>query len=110
RIESNWVRSDPYPTRGFRGFFTDAGGHDMQAVLQDPAGGGDGTVPIFSASSLDDPGRPAPGDHAIPLEHQPAYENTVAQVYTIQAIIALAKMRYQDRRVQLGDFPTNGPG
>jgi pimeloyl-ACP methyl ester carboxylesterase len=110
RIESNWVRNDPYPTRGFRGFFTNTGGHDMQAVLQDPAGGGDGTVPIFSASSLDDPGRPAPGDRAIPLEHQPAYEDATAQAYTIQAIIALAKMRYQDRRAQVGDFPTNGPG
>src|SRR6185295_10890891 len=48
-IESNWVRSESYPTRLFRGFLRAANGDDMQAVLQDPDGNGDGTVPVFSA-------------------------------------------------------------
>jgi hypothetical protein len=98
RIESNWVRSDPYPTRGFRGFFIDPDGGRMQAVLQDPAGDGDGTVPLASASALDDASRPPPGDPPIPLEHQPAYERPRAQQYTVAAVVALAKMRYGDLR------------
>jgi hypothetical protein len=98
RIESNWVRSEPYPKRGFRGFFTDAAGNSMQAVLQDPAGDGDGTVPRSSASALDKPGKEPPGDLAIDVEHQPAYKDEHAQEYAIQAVIALAKVRYEALR------------
>ncbi len=98
RVESNWVRSDPYPTRGFRGFFIDGNGNRMQAVLQDPAGDGDGTVPLSSSGALDDPTRPRPGDLLIAVEHQPAYESEAAENYTIRAIVALSKMRYEDRR------------
>ena len=73
-------------------------GSDMQAVLQDPAGQGDGTVPLASSRALDDARRPPPGDQELKLEHQPAYENRAAQQYTVAAIIALAKMHYEDRR------------
>jgi hypothetical protein len=109
-VESNWVRSDPYPVRGFRGFFTNAEGKSMQAVLQDPVrdgdkGDGDGTVVRSSAQKLDDPGKPAPGDRAVDVEHQPAYENADVQTFAMDAIIALCKMRYEDRRHPLGDFP-----
>lgn len=110
RVESNWRRSDPYPVRGFRGFFTNAEGKSMQAVLQDPVrdgdkGDGDGTVVRSSAQKLDDPGKPAPGDRAVDVEHQPAYENADVQTFAMDAIIALCKMRYEDRRHPLGDFP-----
>ncbi len=98
RIESNWVRGDPYPKRGFRGFFTDAAGKDMQAVLQDPAGDGDGTVPRASAQALNKSGKEPPGDLAIDVQHQPAYKDSQAQAYAIQAIIALAKVRYESVR------------
>lgn len=104
RIESNWTRSDPYPVRGFRGFFTDANGKDMQAVLRNPAGDGDGTVPVSSASAVDTPGK----NQAFGVEHQPAYENSAAQQYTVSSIIALCKVRYDDRRRQPGDFPSGG--
>ncbi len=98
RIESNLVRSDPYPKRGFRGFFTDAAGKDMQAVLQDPAGDGDGTVPRSSAQALNKSGKEPPGDLAIDVEHQPAYKDKQAQAYAVQAIIALARVRYESVR------------
>jgi hypothetical protein len=95
KVESNWVRSDPYPTRGFRGFFTNAAGKSMQAVLQDPAGDGDGTVPLSSAGALDKQGKPFPADRDVKVEHQPSFENGQAQVYTVRAILALCKMRYE---------------
>lgn len=99
-IQSNWVRSEPYPERGFRGFFTNASGSSMQAVLQDPAGDGDGTVAKSSAASTTlapagkpVPGQPNPADFKV--EHQPAYEDSKAQAFTVKAIIALSKMRYE---------------
>ncbi len=104
-VESNWVRSDPYPARGFRGFFTNGEGKSMQAVLQDPAGDGDGTVVRSSAAALDAPGKQLPGDRAIKVEHQPAYEDDDVQAFAIEAIVALCKKRYEDRRHALGDFP-----
>ena len=102
RIESNWVRSEPYPIRGFRGFFVDAHGKDMQAVLQDPAGSGDGTVPVSSASAIDERGK----NQAFKAEHQPAYEKKDAQRYTVKSIIALCKQRYDQRMRKAGDYPT----
>ncbi len=105
RVESNWVRSDPYPVRGFRGFFLNADGTSMQAVLQDPAGDGDATVVRSSATALDAAGKAMPGDRAVKVEHQPAFENDDVQAFAIEAIIALCKKRYEDRRYPLGDFP-----
>lgn len=105
RIESNWVRSDPYPIGGFRGFFTDEHGKDMQAVLRDADGDGDGTVPISSASAIDTRGR----NKEFGVEHQPAYEDGKAQQYTVRSIIALCKELYNERtQLPLGDFPTGG--
>jgi pimeloyl-ACP methyl ester carboxylesterase len=98
RVDSNWVRSDPYPKRGFRGFFTNADGKDMQAVLQDPAGDGDKTVVASSAAALDAPKRPAPGDKKTKVEHQPAYLDGTVQTWAIEAIIAMVKMRYYEKR------------
>jgi hypothetical protein len=104
QVESNWVRSDPYPARGFRGFFTNAEGKSMRAVLQNPAGDGDATVVRSSAAALDAPGKQMPGDRAINVEHQPAYENDDVKAFATEAIIALCKKRYEDRRYPLGDF------
>ena len=82
-----------------------AEGKSMQAVLQDPAGDGDGTVVRSSAAALDAPGKQLPGDRAIKVEHQPAYEDDDVQAFAIEAIVALCKKRYEDRRHPLGDFP-----
>jgi hypothetical protein len=98
KVESNWVRSDPYPNQGFRGFFVNAAGKDMQAVLQDPAGDGDGTVPTSSGVGVDAPGRPSPGDITLRMEHQPAYENELMQQWAIKAITAMVKHRYWEQR------------
>lgn len=94
RIESNWVRGEPYPIRGFRGFFRDARGKNMQAVLQDAAGNGDVTVPVSSASAIDTKGK----NQAFDVEHTSAYENGRAQEYTVRSIIALCKERYDERK------------
>jgi len=96
-VTSNWVREESYPTRGFRGFFRDAEGSSMQAVLADPAGPGDGTVPVSSGRRLADPAREAPGDAAIAVEHQPAYEAPAAQAYTVRAVLALVRRHYKAR-------------
>jgi|ERR1041384_6747104 pimeloyl-ACP methyl ester carboxylesterase len=114
RVESNWFQNDPYPIRGFRGFFTNRDGKSMQAVLQDPdrqshgippTGDGDGTVAVSSATTLDNASKPFPGDRAFNVEHQPAYNKNFIQAYTVKAIIALCKMRYEALRYPLGDFP-----
>jgi hypothetical protein len=70
----------------------------MQAVLQDPSGWGDATVPLSSAAKLNKRGKPFPGDTDISLEHQPAYENPAAQTFTVNAITALSKLRYEQKR------------
>ncbi|MGA2982347.1 MAG: hypothetical protein ABSG32_00950 [Terriglobia bacterium] len=98
KIETNRVWSNPYRTRGFRGMFTDADGKSMQAVLQDPSGDGDGTVPSSSAGALNVPGKAPPGDSDFSVAHQPAYENSGVQAYTVLAIIALCKERYNECR------------
>jgi hypothetical protein len=94
-VESNWVRTENYPTQCFRGFYRDARGSSMQAVLQDPDGRGDGTVPISSAKLIKPP--PDKPNHIAgsELKHQPAYEESDMQRWTICAIKALAKIRYK---------------
>ena len=69
----------------------------MQAVLADPAGPGDGTVPVSSGRALADAAREAPGDAAIAVEHQPAYEDPAAQRYTVRAVLALVRKHYRAR-------------
>jgi len=92
---------DPYQTRGFVGIFRDYEGLNW-AVLQAAKGtGGDGTVPCSSAGpkALHITDKPPVPDHGeFPIEHQPAYEDSEAQKYTIQAILALCKCRYEEGR------------
>jgi len=99
-IESNWVRSDSYPSKGFRGFFNDANGDRMQAVLQEPTGEGDGTVPLSSAEAVNVKGRPDPQDKSFAAEHQGAYGNDfgIVQEWAIDAIKTMAKHRYHEQR------------
>jgi hypothetical protein len=112
--ETSWFDMDTYPNRGFRGFFTDKNGKSWKAVLQDPAGVGDGTVPENSAAGTtlapqgkSVPGQPNPADFKI--DHQPAYEDSAAQIFTEKAIIDLCKKRYAEFRNPMGDFPSPGP-
>lgn len=91
-------KNDPYPDRGFRGYFTDGAGNSMMAVLQDPAGAGDGTVPVSSASALKADGNTVPREEGLRVKHQPAYEKKAAQEFTVKAIIALCKKRYESLR------------
>jgi hypothetical protein len=99
-ISSNWVRSDNYPTRAFRGFLRDAEGSQMQAVLQDPAGDGDGTVPVMSSSfNVSAAPSPAPPSNRTfsGLAHQPAYEDKAAQAWTTAAITAIAGVHFKEQ-------------
>ena len=99
-LKAEW-RATPitnYRTRGFAGEYTSADGWDMKAILQPPAGAGDGTVPLPSAQRLNRDGKPKPGDVTLALKHQPAYENGAAQSFTIQAITALGLIRYEQMR------------
>jgi pimeloyl-ACP methyl ester carboxylesterase len=96
--KTGWLTNNPYPDRGFRGFFTDGNGKSMMAVLQEPAGAGDGTVPVSSASALKGSGKSVPEEAGLKVEHQPAYENKAAQDFTVKAIIALCKKRYESLR------------
>jgi len=107
-----WFKRTSYPNQGFRGYFTDSAGKKKIAVLQDPqrrsdgTGDGDGTVPVSSATALDAKGRPSPGDMAVGVDHQPAYENAAIQDWAIQAVITMCKLRYYEKRGgAAGDFP-----
>lgn len=98
-ISSNWVRSENYPTRGFRGFLRDAQGSSMQAVLQDPVGNGDGTVPVMSSSFNGDltPNLSAPANRGfVSLEHQPAYEDRAVRAWSSAAITAIIGLHFKD--------------
>ncbi|MCC6532351.1 MAG: hypothetical protein IT531_07375 [Burkholderiales bacterium] len=99
RVESVVVNWASYPTRGFRGYFQDAHRRWWRAELQDPSGEGDGTVPSSSASSLNSKaGKTTPHNRAIDVEHQPAFEESETQEYTIAAIVALAALHFVERR------------
>jgi pimeloyl-ACP methyl ester carboxylesterase len=102
-VTTNWIQTVVYGNQGFRGLFQDSSGNNMQAVLQDPDGAGDGTVPSSSAGTLNAPGKPSPGDADFPVEHQPAYQNDAVQAFAVKAILALVKKRYYSLRT--GDFP-----
>ncbi len=96
--ESVWVEWDSYPKRGFRGRFKNKKGEDRRALLQDPAGTGDGTVPISSATSLDEQAQPSPTPLGTPGEHEPIYKTQAAQNFVIRAVSSLCKKLYEEKR------------
>jgi hypothetical protein len=100
KLSSNWVRSENYPTRGFRGFLRGEDGSSMQAVLQGPTGKGDGTVPLMSSSFNDskEPSPGAPANHTFDgLEHQPAYQQAEPQAWATAAITAIAGAWFKEQ-------------
>lgn len=101
KAESNWVRSDPYPSRGFRGFYRNTAGEQMQARLQDPAGDGDATVPVSSATFAGadvDLAAGTPDPAGLNVEHQPAYDSPQAQKFVFAAITAMLADRFDAER------------
>ena len=99
-LASNWVRSESYPTRAFRGFLRGEGGKELKAELQDPAGSGDGTVPVMSSSfngSLTPSPAPPANRTFAGLAHQPAYENTDVRTWATAAITAIAGQYVNER-------------
>lgn len=89
---------DPYPNQGFIGSFRDGEGKRRKAVMQDPAGDGDGTVALSSGIALNIDERPSPGDRKVDVEHQPAYESTDVQDWAIEAVNAIVKHHYYEQR------------
>lgn len=90
---------DNYPTRAFRGFLRDGEGSDMQAVLQDPVGDGDGTVPVMS-SSFNNSRIPSPAPPASRtfdgLAHQPAYDDDAVRTWATAAITAIIGLHFKE--------------
>lgn len=94
-----------YGTRAFNGYYRDNRGEFKRATLQrSNETGGDGTVPISSASALNKRGQAEskihPGDQAYQTSHQEAYTIKEIQHYTIRAICALCKNYINFRRSQ----------
>ena len=107
RIETEFFRWEPYPDKGFRGFFRNAEGDSMQAVLQDPAGDGDSTVVLSSAIALEADGRPEPKDRRFKVAHQPAFEDKKnVHKWAFAAVRALCKFRFYEQRA--ADTPAEG--
>jgi pimeloyl-ACP methyl ester carboxylesterase len=101
KAESNWVRSDPYPSRGFRGFYRNTAGEHTQAGLQDPAGDGDATVPVSSATFAGadvDLATSTPDPAGLNVEHQPAYGSPQAQKFVFAAITVILADRFDAER------------
>jgi len=109
RIESVGKVDNPYPKREFRGFFRNSKGKLKRAVLQQPEGDGDGTVPRSSAGALDNldaNGKQLPGDQAASVGHQGAYEDLGVQKFAIEAIKALCRVRFETKTGRILDkFP-----
>jgi len=87
KTESVVVEWDSYPKRGFRGRYKNSQGKDRRAMLQDPTGEGDGTVPVSSASALDDIAQPTPQPMETKTEHEPAYNEPAVRNWLWQSKI-----------------------
>jgi len=72
----------------------------MQAVLQDPVGIGDGTVPVMS-SSFNNSRIPSPSSPANRmfdgLAHQPAYEDDAVRTWATAAITAIISLHFKEQ-------------
>jgi pimeloyl-ACP methyl ester carboxylesterase len=95
--ESVFIEWDSYPKRGFGGYYKNSQGKKRRAILQDPDGDGDGTVPTSSASFLDDIAQQIPQPMGTNVEHEPAYKNSQVREFVIRSIVALCVKRYEDK-------------
>ena len=96
KTESVIVEWDAYPKRGFRGRFeNDNAGKKEQrrALLQDPDGQGDGTVPTASGSAFSQRCNQRPTPLAASMEHEPAYNNDAAREYVVQSILVMCEQK-----------------
>ncbi|EYF08094.1 esterase/lipase family protein [Chondromyces apiculatus] len=79
-------------------FEIEGGSRTFEAVLQDPTGEGDGTVPVPSGEALSALGGAV--KEVLPVEgidHQMAYDNATVQQFTVRAISLLAKEWFSSR-------------
>jgi hypothetical protein len=91
------VKRTSYLNQGFRGYFTNAKGKHRIAVLGEPKGAGDGTVPLASAQLLNVDKRPSPGDSSTDATHQGAYDVPAVRDWAYQAVLTMCKLRYYEK-------------
>jgi hypothetical protein len=95
--EKTWLTFRSYPNHGFRGFFRDADGKKMMAILQKHSGNGDGTVPQYSSGALNQFCTLDPCPIQRDAEHQKAYEIETIRDFTIQAVVSLCEQHFKDK-------------
>lgn len=95
-VESVWIERNSYVKRGFRGRFN-SNGEKWRAWLQKPTADGDGTVSIFSATSLDADAQQRPAPIGVDAEHSKAYDNAEAREFSVTAIAALCEKYYKQK-------------
>ncbi|WP_086931849.1 esterase/lipase family protein [Agarilytica rhodophyticola] len=97
-VESYTFKWQPYQTRGFCGYFTDKDGRKKRAELSTIKFDGDETVPVSSATGLDDQAADTPPPTAFNVTHGEPYNNADVRAYCIRAITALCANRYEEVR------------
>lgn len=98
--ESVWVEKEPYEKRGFRGRYVlkkDGKSHDRRAILQEPSGDGDGTVPSSSGAALDTKSQKKPAPMGGDMEHEPAFNNAQARDFVVQSILVMCQKKLEQK-------------
>ena len=103
QVESVWLEKNPYPKRGFRGRYLNDKGEKRRAILQQPAGRGDGTVPSSSGAALDESINQKPTPLTVKTKHESAYNNKTTRRFVIQSVLTICQQRYHDKRIKSGE-------
>jgi len=102
-----------YKRGGFEAYFATDDGTVLKAVLEDPTGVGDSTVPLHSGQALAGQEK-LPEEYALdydpeqaeslfaPLMHEPAYKSTQAQTFTIERVVHLFAAKALTQLVEEG--------
>lgn len=94
-MENYWVDRDAYRNGGFWGRLVPGQGK-LRGVLQSPDGDGDGTVPVSSATELNQLAQKRAAPFEINVEHEPAYKNTRVQRFAINAILDMCQKKLKE--------------
>jgi len=104
KTDTVWVERDSYRTRAFWGRFS-WNNQDLRGKLQDPDGDGDGTVGTCSGSAISAQSTEQANKreyqrkvlpHSGKMEHEPAYNDTGAREFVVQAILSICQEKIKD--------------
>ncbi|MCC6556007.1 MAG: hypothetical protein IT372_23850 [Polyangiaceae bacterium] len=73
------------------------GGSDFEAILQDPTGEGDGTVPVPSGDALTNSGSVKEHIPVDGIDHQMSYDNARVRAFVARVVSLLAKQWFETR-------------